>query len=62
MQIIEQLEQEQLRTDIPAFGPGDTVRVHVRVIEGGKERVQVFEGVVMVQSPPASPCVRSATV
>ena len=47
MQIIEQIEKEQLRDDIPEFGPGDTVRVHVRVVEGGKERVQVFEGAVI---------------
>ncbi|MEN6520281.1 MAG: 50S ribosomal protein L19 [Armatimonadota bacterium] len=49
MQIIEQLEREQLREDVPSFGPGDTVRVHVRVVEGGKERIQVFEGVVIGQ-------------
>ena len=36
-----------LRTNIPAFGPGDTVRVHVKVREGEKERIQVFEGVVI---------------
>lgn len=47
MQIIEQLEREQLKEDVPSFEPGDTVRVHVRVIEGGKERIQVFEGVVI---------------
>lgn len=47
MQIIDQIEFEQLRTDAPEFGPGDTVRVHTRVIEGGKERIQVFEGVVI---------------
>ena len=47
MHIIEQIEKEQLRDDIPEFGPGDTVRVHVRVVEGGKERVQVFEGAVI---------------
>ncbi|MCE5199290.1 MAG: 50S ribosomal protein L19 [Armatimonadota bacterium] len=47
MQIIDQIEFEQLRTDTPEFGPGDTVRVHTRVIEGGKERIQVFEGVVI---------------
>lgn len=46
-QIIEQLEKEQLREDIPEFGPGDTVKVHVRVIEGGKERIQAFEGTVI---------------
>ncbi len=47
MQIIDQIEFEQLRTDTPVFGPGDTVRVHTRVIEGNKERIQVFEGVVI---------------
>ena len=47
--IIQQLEQEQLRTDIPAFAPGDTVRVNVRVKEGDKERLQAFEGVVIAK-------------
>lgn len=47
--IIQQLEQEQLRTDIPAFAPGDTLRVQVRVKEGGKERLQAFEGVVIAK-------------
>jgi large subunit ribosomal protein L19 len=47
MQIIEQLEREQMKPEVPEFGPGDTVRVHVRVIEGGKERIQVFEGTVI---------------
>lgn len=47
MHIIEQIEFEQLRTDAPEFGPGDTVKVHTRVIEGGKERIQVFEGAVI---------------
>ena len=46
MNIIEILEKEQLRSDIPAFGPGDTVRVHARIVEGTRERIQVFEGVV----------------
>lgn len=41
------VEATQLRDDIPDFDPGDTVRVHVRVIEGDKERVQIFEGVVI---------------
>ncbi|MCG0237951.1 MAG: 50S ribosomal protein L19 [Firmicutes bacterium] len=45
--IIRQLEQEQMRTDIPDFRPGDTVRVHVKVTEGNRERIQVFEGVVI---------------
>lgn len=47
MNTIEQIEAAQLRDDIPAFSPGDTVRVHVRVIEGGRERVQIYEGVVI---------------
>ena len=49
MNIIEQLEQEQLRTDIPAFSPGDTVVVGVKVKEGDKERVQSFEGIVIAK-------------
>lgn len=44
---MSELEKEQIRQDVPDFGPGDTVRVHVRVREGEKERVQVFEGVVI---------------
>ena len=47
MNIISVLEQEQLRDDIPAFRPGDTVKVHVKVVEGNRARVQVFEGVVI---------------
>jgi large subunit ribosomal protein L19 len=47
MNVIEQLEREQLRDDRPEFGPGDTVRIHYRVVEGGKERIQVFEGTVI---------------
>ena len=49
MNIIQALEQEQLRTDIPAFAPGDTVRVHVKVVEGTRERIQMFEGVVIAR-------------
>jgi large subunit ribosomal protein L19 len=45
--IIRSIEQEQLRSDIPDFGPGDTVRVHVKVVEGTRERVQPYEGVVI---------------
>ncbi|WP_100330891.1 50S ribosomal protein L19 [Bacillus xiapuensis] len=45
--LIQELTQEQLRTDLPAFRAGDTVRVHVKVIEGTRERIQVFEGVVI---------------
>jgi large subunit ribosomal protein L19 len=45
--IIEQIESEQLKKDIPAFAPGDTVVVNVRVLEGQRERLQAFEGVVI---------------
>src|SRR5699024_8622974 len=44
---IEAVTQSQLRTDLPSFRPGDTLRVHVRIIEGTRERIQVFEGVVI---------------
>jgi len=47
--IIEQLEQEQLRKDIPDFSPGDTVTVQVKVKEGDRERLQAFEGVVLAR-------------
>ena len=50
MNIIETLEKEQLRKDIPTFRPGDTVRLSVRVIEGARERVQAYEGVVISRS------------
>ena len=50
MNIIQALEQEQLRSDIPDFAPGDTVRVHVKVVEGTRERIQAFEGVVIARS------------
>ena len=50
MNIIQALEQEQLRQDIPVFAPGDTVRVHVKVVEGTRERIQLFEGVVISRS------------
>src|SRR6478736_247853 len=45
--LIEEITKEQLKTDLPAFRPGDTVRVHVKVVEGTRERIQVFEGVVI---------------
>ncbi|SEM48021.1 large subunit ribosomal protein L19 [Syntrophus gentianae] len=47
MEIIEMLEREQMRGDIPDFRPGDTIRVFVRIIEGSKQRIQAFEGVVI---------------
>ncbi len=46
-EIIDQLEKSQMKQDIPDFKPGDTVRAHVRVVEGSRERIQVFEGVVI---------------
>ena len=45
--IIERIDREQMRHDMPDFRPGDSVRVHIRIIEGNKERVQVFEGVII---------------
>ena len=47
--IIDQLEKEQIRTDIPEFNPGDTVRVEVKVVEGDKTRLQAFEGNVIAK-------------
>jgi large subunit ribosomal protein L19 len=47
---LDQVEAAYRRADIPDFNAGDTVRVHVRVIEGGRERVQAFEGVVIARS------------
>ena len=47
--IIKQIEDEQLKQDVPAFAPGDTVVVSVRVKEGDKERLQAFEGVVIAK-------------
>jgi large subunit ribosomal protein L19 len=49
MNLVQAIEQEQLRPDIPDFRAGDTVRVYVKVIEGGKERIQPFEGVVITK-------------
>ena len=45
MNVLDMVEKQQLRTDIPVFKPGDTVKVHVKIKEGDKERIQVFEGV-----------------
>jgi large subunit ribosomal protein L19 len=47
MDTIKLLEREMIRMDLPAFGPGDTVKVHVKIKEGEKERIQTFEGVVI---------------
>lgn len=47
MEIIKQLEKENMRLDLPSFIPGDTVKVHVKIKEGEKERIQAFQGVVI---------------
>lgn len=49
MNDLQYVERAYLRDDLPDFRPGDTVKVHVRVVEGGRERVQVFEGVVLAR-------------
>jgi len=48
--IIQKIEQEQLKQDVTPFNVGDTVKVHTRVVEGGKERVQIFAGIVLAKS------------
>ncbi len=50
MNTLDHIEAAYLRDDVPDFAPGDSVKVHVRVVEGGRERVQVFEGVVIARS------------
>jgi len=50
MNTLDFVDQASLRDDIPTFGPGDTVNVHVKVIEGNKQRIQVFKGVVIRRS------------
>ncbi|NMD43361.1 MAG: 50S ribosomal protein L19 [Firmicutes bacterium] len=47
MDLMKEVEKQYLKEDIPRFNPGDTVRVHVRVVEGARERTQIFEGVVL---------------
>ena len=47
LSVLEKIERENMRFDLPAFRSGDTVKVHIRIIEGAKERVQIFEGVVI---------------
>lgn len=49
MHLTDVIDQDSLRDDIPDFSAGDTVKVHVRVVEGNRERVQVFEGVVIAR-------------
>ena len=45
--IIKSIEKEQYKEDLPRFGPGDTVKVHCKVVEGVRERIQIYEGTVM---------------
>ena len=47
MNTLDTLDAESLRSDVPAFRPGDTLKVHVRVVEGSRSRIQVFQGVVI---------------
>ena len=54
MRALEQIEKEQMRMDLPDFRPGDTVKVHVKIKEGEKERIQVFEGTVIRKRQGAS--------
>ena len=49
MDELRRIEEEQLRSDVPEFRPGDTVRVHVKVVEGSRERIQAYEGVVIAR-------------
>ena len=49
MNVIKEIEQQQIKSDIPEFGPGDTVAVQVRVSEGQRERLQTYEGVVIAK-------------
>lgn len=46
-ELIKAIEAEQLKSDVPEFGAGDTVKVHVKIVEGKRERIQVFEGLVI---------------
>ncbi len=62
--IMDKVVAKLQRSDLPKFKPGDTVRVHVKIKEGDKERLQAFEGTVISRSTaptPASPCARSAS-
>ncbi|MDF1826172.1 MAG: 50S ribosomal protein L19 [Verrucomicrobiales bacterium] len=47
MNVIDKIEREQMKDEVPEFAQGDTVNVHSRVVEGGKERIQIFKGIVL---------------
>ena len=49
MKLTDHIDKESLKTDVPEFSPGDSVKVHVRVVEGNRERVQIFEGAVIAR-------------
>ena len=49
MNVIDEIEKENLKKDVPAFEVGDTVKVYVKVVEGGKERLQAYEGIVIAK-------------
>lgn len=53
--IVDVIGNEQCRSDLPEFRPGDTVKVHTKIIEGTKERIQIFEGIVLKRSKKSSP-------
>ncbi len=54
MSVIADLEKSQMRMDVPSFKPGDTVKVHSRIVEGEKQRIQIFEGVVIARKGGSS--------
>ncbi len=58
MNILDEIGREQLKTEVPKFNVGDTVRVHFRIVEGEKERIQVFEGVVISRKGGVGPLAR----
>ena len=62
MKLTDEIDKASLKEDVPEFSPGDTVKVHVRVVEGNRERTQIFEGAVKVDkaevSEKHSPCVK----
>lgn len=47
MKVVKEFEKKQMKADLPDFGPGDTIRVHLKVVEGERERVQMFQGTVI---------------
>lgn len=49
MNRLDSIEKTQMKDDVPSFQPGDNIRVHVRIVEGGKERLQIFEGIVIAR-------------